>query len=295
MNAPAVSIIITTQGARGSLAQALRSALAQDFAAFEVIIVDDAPSETHWVRRPELAGSLSDPRVRVVSFRKNCGPGAARNAGLRVARGEWVCYLDDDNEYRPNKVSAQYTAARESGSPIVLCGLEIRASGRRRWKQVEASAFAGDALLLGVLADTNVICHRREVAPEWDEELGTVDDACFFQALVERHVPASVPNVPQPLVVYNAHGGIRANLALERIYRGHRRLLVRWSRRYSARARRILLLRMLVTFAKFRSGGWCRLWRLGIELVRLGGWREWRVVANAVGVKLPIVRRWMVT
>jgi len=295
VNPPEVSIILPTQGVRASLPGALRSALAQDFASFEVVVADDSIDAVGWTSQEKFALLLADPRVRVVPFHQGRGCAKAKNAGLRAARGQWVCYLDDDNEYYPDKVSAQYALAQQTGSPVVLCGLEIRVKSRRRLRQVDARAFSGDALLLEAVADTNVLFHRREAAPLWDEALGTMDDACFFQALIACHALASVPNVPRPLAVYHAHSGERANRVWQRVYRGHRRLLVRWSRRYDGPARRILLLRMLVAFGKFRPGGWCRLLRLGAELMRAGGWREWRVVANAVGVKLPLVQRWMVT
>ena len=295
VSAPEVTIILPTQGTRASLLAALRSALAQDFASFELVVVDDSVGESDWKRGPEIAVGLADPRVRVVAFHESRGCAAAKNAGLRAARGKWVCYLDDDNEYLPAKIRAQHATAAASGSPVVLCGLEFRMNGRRRLRQVDATRFAGDELLLAAHADTNVIFHAREAAPAWDESLGTVDDACFFQALLAQHRLTSVPNVPQPLAIYNAHGGARANRAFERLYRGERRLIVGWSRNYSKRARRVLLLRALVAFCKFDSGRWGRLVARGWCLLRVGGPREWRVVANAVGVKLPLVRRWMVT
>ena len=295
MNPPEVSLILPTQGTRVSLLAALRSALAQDFASFELVVVDDSVGESDWSRSPEIAVCLADPRVRLVPFHQARGCAAAKNAGLRAARGRWVCYLDDDNEYRPEKIRAQHATAVATGSPIALCGIEFRANGRRRLRQVHATRFAGDELLLAAHADTNVLFHQRESAPAWDESLGTVDDACLFQALITEHRVTSVPNVPQPLVIYHAHGGERANRGFERLYRGQRRLIVRWSRGYTTRARRVLLLRALVAFCKFETGRWGRLASRGRALVHVGGWGEWRVVANAAGVKLPLVRRWMVT
>lgn len=295
MGPPAVSLIIPTRGDRPSLAQALESALAQNFPSIEIVVVDDARPDSGWRQNAEHASWLSDPRVRVVSFRQGRGCAAAKNAGLRAALGEWVCYLDDDNEYRPDKVAAQHALATASGSSLVLCGLEIRAGGRRVRRQVDRDRFQRDDLLLVAIPDTNVLFHRRETAPEWDEELGTVDDACFFQAYVTQEGLQSVPNVPRALAIYRAHLGPRANRGFERHYRGQRRLIVRWSRNYGEHAQQILLLRALVSFCKFRRGGWSRLARLGWRLVRTGDWREWRLVANAMGVKLPVIRRWMVT
>lgn len=295
VGSPQVSLIVPTQGRRASLAAALRSALAQDFAALEVIVVDDATEGPGWRGRPEVAPLLADPRVRVVPCHRGCGCTAAKNAGWAAARGEWLCYLDDDNTLAPGRVSAQHARAVATGSPVVLCGLTIAAGGRYRRRQVDAEAFAGDGLLLDTSPDTNVLFHRRDAPVRWDEELGTVDDACLFQALVGHYGLKSVPNVPVPLVTYAAHGGDRANRGFERYYRGVRRLIVRWSRPYSPRARRVLLLRALVAFTKYQPGGWARLAARGWRLVRVGGWREWRAVANAAGVKTPLLRRWMVT
>jgi glycosyltransferase involved in cell wall biosynthesis len=277
------------------LAAALTSALAQEFENFEVVVVDDAVNGAAWDRRPELAGLLADRRVRRVAFHQGRGCAAAKNAGLRAARGTWICYLDDDNAYRPRKLAAQHTLATTSGSPVVLCGLAIRMGGRERIRQTDTTEFAGDGLLLEALADTNVLFHRRDAGVTWDESLGTVDDACFFHALVAWHRLSRVPNVPEPLAIYHAHGGARANRGFVRFYTGQRRLLVRWAKAYGPRARRILLLRSLVAFAKYRPGGWGGLIRHGAALLRVGGWREWRLVANTAGVKLPVLRRWLVT
>jgi glycosyltransferase involved in cell wall biosynthesis len=296
VSAPEVSIILPTQGRRPSLLAALRSALAQDFGSFEIVVVDDAVVDRAWRERPELQPLLRDPRVRIVPFHTSRGCAAAKNAGLRAAQGRWVCYLDDDNEYRPAKVSAQHALAVASGAPVVLCGIEISiGERRRRHRQLSAASFAGDDLLLGVLADTNVLFHRHDGRLWWDESLGTVDDACFFQTLIEHHALKRVPNVPEPLVIYRTDGVARVNRGFEGFYRGQRRLLIRWSRGYSARARRVLLLRALVGFAKYHRGGWRTLARHGGSLMRVGGSGEWRTVANAIGVKLPLLRRWMVT
>lgn len=295
MNPPEASIILPTQGTRASLLPALRSALAQDFGSFEIVVVDDSTGSGDWRKAPALVTSLADPRVRVVPFHQSRGCAAAKNAGLRAAQGRWVAYLDDDNEYRPNKVSAQHALAIATGSPVVLCGLEIVASGRRRLRQVGAASFGGDALLLAAAPDTNVIFHRRDAGLWWDEELGTADDACFFHALVARYALEAVPNVPEPVAIYHSHAGPRANLGYERFYRGQRRLVVRWSRAYSQPARRVALLRALVSFNKYRRDHWGDVIHRGCQLVRAGGLHEWRLVANTVGVKLPMVRRWMVT
>src|SRR6478609_7693582 len=105
---PEVSLIIPTTGERASLAIALRTALAQDFPRLEIIVVDDAPPGANWTRVEPYASLLADPRVRVVPFGRRLGCAAAKNAGWNAATGTWLCYLDDDNEYRPAKGRAEH-------------------------------------------------------------------------------------------------------------------------------------------------------------------------------------------
>lgn len=294
MTTPVVSIIIPTQGRRETLGVALRSALAQTVEHFEIVVVDDAPGGSpEWRNNSEWVELLENPKVRVVSFNQSRGCAAAKNAGLREASGDWICYLDDDNSYHPRKVEKQLAMA-ERGHVLVLCGIEYRAAERRRIRQTSREGFTGDELLLEALADTNLLFHRREDCPRWDEELGTVDDACFFQDLLQNQQIRQVPNVPEVLVSYTVHDGPRANTDRRVLYRGNRRLLIAWSRRFSAEARRVLLLRILIADEKYRPGRWRKLMRLSVALLKQGGMGEGRLVLNAIGVKLPITRRWMV-
>lgn len=292
---PEVSLIIPTTGERASLAVALQTALAQDFKELEIIVVDDAAPGATWKQAEPYVALLADPRVRVVPFGRRIGCAAAKNAGWDAAKGDWLCYLDDDNEYLPTKVRAQHELAIRSGAPVVLCGIEFRAGGRRRIKQTEVAGFNEVEQLLGALPDTNVLFHRRDVNARWDEELGTADDACLFQAILREKKPVTVPNVPEPLVVYHAHAGPRANRDAVRHYRGLRRLVVRWTRGYPRAARRVLLCRALLAAEKQESGHWGRFVGRARTLLREGGWKEWRTIANAAGSKLPFVRRWMVS
>lgn len=292
--APEISLILTTTGRRASLAASLASARAQTWTDLEIVLVDDAPEGATWRTRPDLTDDLADPRVRVVRGAGASGGAAARNVGLRATRGRWICYLDDDNTYLPDKVARQHDLALASGAPLVLCGIIIIAAGRRRRRQCDVGSLRGDDLLLRAWADTNVLFHRRDDQSWWPEDLGTMDDACFFQDYVMRHGVNVVPNVDAPLIRYHAHGGVRANLGWQGFYRGQRRWLVNYAPRYSSRAQRVVLLRALVAFTKYHNGQWDRWWSYGGALLRAGGLWEWRVVANAAAVKTPGLRRWMV-
>lgn len=100
----AVSVVIPTRNRADLLRKALDSALSQSYPPMEVIIIDDASEDSH-----AYAGvdALLDPRVRYVRNERPLGPSGARNAGIYLASGELVAFLDDDDEWLPEKLEKQ--------------------------------------------------------------------------------------------------------------------------------------------------------------------------------------------
>lgn len=94
MNSPIVTAIIPAFNAEKTLLRAVTSILNQTCEDFELIIVDDGSVDNTL----QLAQAIDDERVSTIA-QTNQGPGAARNAGLSVARGQWVAFLDSDDEW----------------------------------------------------------------------------------------------------------------------------------------------------------------------------------------------------
>ncbi|MEM1211382.1 MAG: glycosyltransferase family 2 protein [Planctomycetota bacterium] len=100
---PKVSVIIPAYGHAGVIGQTLDSVLAQSFQDFEIVIVNDgSPDDTAGA----VADYLSDERVRYVE-QPNGGQASARNHGLRLARGVYLAYLDDDDLWPTDKLAWQ--------------------------------------------------------------------------------------------------------------------------------------------------------------------------------------------
>lgn len=125
MSKPAVSIIIPTYNRAAFLGRALASVAAQSWTDYEIIVVDDASTdETPTFLR---ARGAAEPRLRVVNHRRGPhGPAGARNAGLAVARADWVAFLDSDDEWAPDKL-AHFVAAIADG--VVLIGSDYHILG----------------------------------------------------------------------------------------------------------------------------------------------------------------------
>jgi glycosyltransferase involved in cell wall biosynthesis len=111
---PRVSVVIPTQG-RASLSCALDSVFRQTEPDFEVIVVDDhAPPG----RIAETLGGRVDPRLRCVTLSGRGGAAAARNRGISCATADYIAFLDDDDEWLPDKLATQMRVIDECGPGV---------------------------------------------------------------------------------------------------------------------------------------------------------------------------------
>lgn len=116
-----VTAVIPTRERRELLAGAIGSALRQTWLNMEVIVVVDGADPA----TADYLETLTDPRLRVVFLEERLGGSDARNAGVRAARGEWIAFLDDDDEWLPEKIERQMRAAHAMPDwfPVISCRL----------------------------------------------------------------------------------------------------------------------------------------------------------------------------
>ncbi len=101
---PTVSVIIPTYNRAHMVGRAIRSVLNQTYQDFELIIVDDASTDN----TEEVVKSFNNERLRYIRLRENSGSSVApRNTGIEIARGEYIAFLDSDDEWLPEKLEKQ--------------------------------------------------------------------------------------------------------------------------------------------------------------------------------------------
>ncbi|CAB1129996.1 Glyco_trans_2-like domain-containing protein [Candidatus Hydrogenisulfobacillus filiaventi] len=115
-----ISVVIPAYNARAVIADALESALNQELAPLEVIVVDDGSTDgtADWVRSRY-------PGVVVIE-QANGGPSRARNAGIAAARGDWVAFLDADDRWHPRKLAAQANLVADCPEAVLVATDWIR-------------------------------------------------------------------------------------------------------------------------------------------------------------------------
>ena len=100
---PIVSVVIPTYNRANVVGRAIRSVQAQTFEDWKLIVVDDASTDN----TEEVVSSFADSRVRYYRHQANRGGSVARNTGIQRARGEYIAFLDSDDEWLPNKLEKQ--------------------------------------------------------------------------------------------------------------------------------------------------------------------------------------------
>jgi glycosyltransferase involved in cell wall biosynthesis len=200
-------VFIPTYNYGRFLPHALDSVLGQTYPAREVIVVDDGSTD----ETPSVLARYKD-RIRVIHQCRS-GPSAARNAGVMVASGELLAFLDSDDVWLPRKLERQVQRLQtEPGLGLIHCGIEeidvTGASFRRRLDGLEG--WIADELLLMRRAvilggGSGSLIPRRvfAVAGGFDESLQAAEDWDLFYRIARRY---QVGFVSEVLLQYRFHG-----------------------------------------------------------------------------------------
>lgn len=112
-----VSIIIPVYNRTKELQRAVYSVLNQTYQQFEIIIVDDGSHENIKLVVDRIFSDHS--KIRYLRHEKNFGAQAARNTGIKAAKGEWIAFLDSDDEYLPDSIEVRLNKASTARVPVV--------------------------------------------------------------------------------------------------------------------------------------------------------------------------------
>jgi len=202
---PKVSVIIPTYNGAQYIKQAVDSILAQTYDDYEIIVVDDGSTDD----TAELLRPYGD-RITYL-YQENRKLPAARNAGIRAARGQYLAFLDSDDLFLPHKLAAQARCLDERPEVgLVASGHQyIDEAGRllqesRPW--LGRPSITLESILFGGLAPVHAVLLRRD----WFERVGGFDEQfsyCEDMDLWYRLALAGCPMVWESAVVcqYRLH------------------------------------------------------------------------------------------
>jgi glycosyltransferase involved in cell wall biosynthesis len=200
---PLVSVIIPCYNRSKIVGRAIHSVLAQSVSDWEMVIVDDASTDSDELQA--VIGNFDDSRIRLIRHETNSFAAAARNTGVREARGTFVAFLDSDDEWLSEKLEKQLDLVGRDPSRDCLvhaCAEVLTTRGGREHRSempvrpVGAREAVADYLFLGrgYLPTPSVMMPRRlALTHPFPEHLRIHEDYAMFFALERSGVKFLMP------------------------------------------------------------------------------------------------------
>ena len=123
-----VSIIIPTYNRTDTLKRAIDSVLCQTYDNIEIIVVDDNAEHLEIREKNKKLIESYNGKIKFIENQKNLGGGLSRNEGIKVSKGKFVAFLDDDDEYFPTKIEEQYCLYKQLNNDnvaMIYCYAEM--------------------------------------------------------------------------------------------------------------------------------------------------------------------------
>jgi len=206
-----VSVIIPTCNRSTLVTRAIESVLSQTYTDFECIIVDDASNDNTY----EVVNSYSDDRLICFRHDTNLGASAARNTGIKHSKGNFIAFLDDDDEWLSTKLEKQVKLIRSLSDKVgmIHCWMDYFGQNGRIIKE-HHSVLRGHVFPCVIdrqrMGGCPTLLVRRKVIERigwFDESLPRGNDGDFIRRVCRQY---EVDYVPEVLVkVYTNHGDER--------------------------------------------------------------------------------------
>lgn len=203
---PLISVIVPVYNVEDYMRTCLDSILAQSYQPIEVILVDDASTD----RSSSLCDSAAalDQRVRVVHFAENRGPSAARNEGIRKARGEYIAFVDSDDRVEPELLETLYTNLTETGADVSACaasGIQLKSGPARVYTRAEAVACLAKGYPFNLVPWGKLYKAELVKRCPFDENIFYSEDLLFLYQLLKQ--ADRVSYLPKVLCHYTCRDG----------------------------------------------------------------------------------------
>ncbi len=206
---PKVSVVISTYNRASMLKRAIQSVLAQTFQDFELIVVDNASTDN----TQKIVKSFSDERLRYICHAMNRGGSAARNTGIKNSKGQYIAFLDDDDEWFSQKLEKQ--VKKMDATPLaglIYVGSEVFNEKKQNIEQVYWPQFRGQLykrlLLSTIFSSVSNVLIRQECFQKvglFDEGLTSCQDWEMWLRIACEYEFDFVPEILLRINVHEEH------------------------------------------------------------------------------------------
>lgn len=217
---PKISVVTPCYNCEGYLTDTLNSVLRQTVLPDEIVLVDDGSTDGTVALIERLKAEHPDIRMQLIS-QKNCGPGAARNAGILAAKGDWIAFLDSDDIWRERKIEKVLEAVAENQEAVLIANdiCEVYEDGTREDVTLHTHYDPKEPgfvqLYHGCFLSTSSVCVKKEILEKvggFDTTLRSAQDYDLWLRVVQEGKIVFIPEIFEEYRIRS--GSISGNVML---------------------------------------------------------------------------------
>lgn len=237
-----VSIIIPTFNRANTISRAIRSILAQNFSAIEIIIVDDCSLDN----TEEVVNTFADEKIRYIKLEKNGGASRARNKGVQEAKGNLIAFLDSDDEWLMDMLNKQLSILElNPDCDAVIAGFIRYYKGIPEYISAPQSMVSSEYLISELIIRNFVSAQSLMLKKScflalggFDENLSHYEDKDFGIRLLQNFKVITL-NIPLA-IVYETPGNltsmtVQKTVCLEKFLTKHHQTILAYNKTASVR------------------------------------------------------------
>lgn len=180
---PDISVVLPTVDRPELLAHAVASVVAQTITSWELVVVDDGSA---------MAATVpSDPRIQLVRLADRGGPARARNVGIAACSADAVTFLDDDDEFAPERLALGLRGL--CIAPLAVCGGRFLDDVPGRVRRLDGDV--SDSILDSYTPNLGATAVRRDCVEAFDERWLAVEDIDWWWRTAQQHDVTTVDDI----------------------------------------------------------------------------------------------------
>lgn len=206
---PLFSIVIPTYNRAHIISNAINSVLRQQFTAWELIIIDDGSKDDTAL----VVQSFKDVRIKYV-YQENTERSQARNNGIKLSTGNYICFLDSDDEYCDNHLLELFKFIDENNSPLGIIFTNPIVIEDNQEKEVKVEIYKGGNSLSYILTNSIIpdrVCIHKNIFKfyQFDRNINIGEDTILWAQITNKY---PLYHLNRYTVKYHIHDDNSVNL-----------------------------------------------------------------------------------
>ena len=192
-----VSVIIPVYNSSKHIKECLESVINQTYKNIEIIVVDDASSDNS----VEIIKNINDSRIKILELKQNIGVARARNKGIEIAVGDYICFLDSDDYWVLDKLEKQVEFIEKNHYIFIYSGYEFFKNNKTHIAHVPLSINYNQALKNTTIFTSTVMFNMQYLKKEYIymPNVESEDTATWWQVLKKE---ITGYGIDEPLAIY---------------------------------------------------------------------------------------------